>query len=174
MTMRNLTGRAALALLLCAPFAAPAVSQGTLGQEVAPNQTEGYTGKTRPEQWRNEAPAQAVETLQEYANALGEARSRLEAAIGRSGGETPANQQSAVTPAWMDLKAAAQNALQTVRRAPSAFRGETAYTEVETQVRQELNQIDQATEPKDITTPARNMLSQVQRLQQEVGRRTSG
>ncbi|KAA2213420.1 hypothetical protein [Teichococcus oryzae] len=167
MLMRN----SALVLLLSLPLAAPAWSQGTLGQEVAPNQTQGETSKTRPDQFRDEAPQQALDSLQEYARVLGEARGRLEAALGRSGEQPPANQQNAMTPAWMDLKTAAQNAYQTVRRAPGGFRGEATYSDAERQLRQELNAIDQATGPANISGPVRNMLSQLERLQQEVGRR---
>jgi hypothetical protein len=118
-----------------------------------------------------QSPQPQAANLREYANLLKEAQQRLETAVDRSGDEPAANDQKAVTPAWMDLKAAAQAAYDAVNRAPPAIRDDRLYDEGSTQIRQNLSVITQSMRPENGREAAKRLLTDMQKYTAEVSRR---
>ncbi|MFC7553366.1 hypothetical protein ACFQU7_15620 [Pseudoroseomonas wenyumeiae] len=115
------TMKLALALGLGLTLAGGAQAQP--GSGTAPN--TGATQAPAPQPNRpqsdsrvGQSPQPQAANLRDYASLLKEAQQRLETAVERSGNEPAANDQKAVTPAWMDLKSAAQAAYDAVNRAP--------------------------------------------------------
>ncbi|MBO1073008.1 hypothetical protein [Roseomonas marmotae] len=163
-----------LGLGLAAPPAGEALaqagsgSQPGIGQNQAPPpqqnrpQSDSRTGMT---------PQPATANLREYAALLTSAQQQLQTAVERSGHEPAANDQGAVTPAWMDLKAAAQAAYEAVRRVPADFRNDPLYENAERQIRQDLGVITQSMRPENGREAARKVLADMQAYTQEVSRR---
>lgn len=118
-----------------------------------------------------QSPQPQAANLPEYVNLLKEAQQRLETAVERSGNEPAANDQKAVTPAWMDLKAAAQAAYDAVNRAPPAIRNDRLYDEGSTQIRQNLGVITQSMQPENGREAAKRLLTDMQKYTTEVSRR---
>jgi hypothetical protein len=151
-------------------------AQAQPGSGAAPN--TGATEAPRPQSNRpqsdsrvGQSPQPQSASLRDYAGLLKAAQQRLEVAVGRSGDEPAANDQKAVTPAWMDLKAAAQAAYDAVHRAPPAIREDNLYNEAETQIRQNLGIITQSMRPENGREAAKKVLTEMQKYTAEVSRR---
>jgi hypothetical protein len=117
-------------------------------------------------------PQPQAASLREYVDQLRAAQQKLETAINRSGDEPAANDQKAMTPAFMDLKSAAQAAYETVHRVPESSR-DRLYNEAEARMRGHLSDINQTTEPEKGREAARKVLEDIQRFTGEMSRRAS-
>ncbi|MDJ0387572.1 hypothetical protein QMO56_05555 [Roseomonas sp. E05] len=120
------------------------------------------------------SPQPAANSLQEYARILGEAQSQLETAIQRSDDEPAENQQNAMTPARMDVKAAAQQVHQAMRRAPRELHDEALYEDAERSVREDLFKLSQPLTLDDKGGGARQILNTVDNLRRKVEQRAAG
>ncbi|RKK03083.1 hypothetical protein EBE87_01320 [Pseudoroseomonas wenyumeiae] len=168
------TTKLALALGLGLTLAGGAQAQP--GSGTAPN--TGATQAPAPQPNRpqsdsrvGQSPQPQAANLRDYANLLKEAQQRLETAVERSGNEPAANDQKAVTPAWMDLKSAAQAAYDAVNRAPPAIRNDNLYDQGSTQIRQNLGVITQSMQPENGREAAKRLLDDMRKYTAEVSRR---
>jgi hypothetical protein len=93
---------------------------------------------------------------------------QLREAIRRTRGEPSANEQKAMTPARMDLKAAAQQAYDAVRRAPEDIRGGDVYKNSERQIRENLARLSQPTRLEESDGAAEAVLATLDALRKSV------
>jgi len=117
------------------------------------------------------SPQPAASSLQDYARILQEAQSQLETAIQRSGDEPAGNQQNAMTPARMDVKAAAQQVHNAIRRAPRQLRNDALYEDAERKVSDDLSSLSQPLSLDKSDDAAQRILATVKELQQKVEQR---
>ncbi|MFC3123535.1 hypothetical protein ACFOD4_00565 [Pseudoroseomonas globiformis] len=151
------------ASLILAP---PVAAQPAQAPEVSPNQP-----RSQPDQAQASSPAAG--NLADYAAMLLSAEQQLKTSLERSGQQPAGNQQKAMTPARMDMQAAAQNAFDTVRRAPNSFRSDSLYEDAERSIRESLAKIVQGTEPGESDGAAEAVLQQVTRLREGVQAKAS-
>lgn len=157
-----------LALALLASFGGGALAQTS----------PGNTATTPPQQGRPQSPSSAPHTpqpaandLRDYARMLREAEDQLRESIRRSAAEPAQNQQNAMTPARMDMKGAAQQAHQVVRRAPRELQGDTLYENAEREVREAVTPLSMPLSLEDSNGAAERVLSALERFRAEVERR---
>jgi len=159
------------------PILALALLTGLGGGALAQT-SPGQTTATPPQQGRPQSPSSAPHTpqpaatdLRDYARMLREAEDQLRQSIQRSAQEPAQNQQNAMTPARMDMKAAAQQAHQVVRRAPQSLQEDTLYENAEREVREAVTPLSMPLNLEDSNGAAERVLAALQRLRTEVERR---
>lgn len=157
-----------LALILMVGLGGAAVAQTSPGQTQA---TPPQPGRPQADASPPATPQPAATDLRDYARILQEAEEQLRQAIGRSAGEPAGNQQNAMTPARMDMKAAAQRVHGAVRRAPSELRGEALYEDAERAVREGIAPLSMPLSLEDSDGAAQRVLGVVEKLRTEVARR---
>ncbi len=164
-------------LMLLAALALPGgAALAQAGSGSAPGVAPGQAPPPQPNRPQSDSrtgmsPQMAVNSVQDYAKLLQSVQDQLRTALQRSGDEPANNSQNAVTPAWMDVKAAAQAAFEGVRRAPEPLRSEPAYSEAESRIREDLARITQSTGARDSREQAERVLSGLEQWRQEVARR---
>jgi hypothetical protein len=170
--MQIKTAALGLALGLTLALGAQAQPGSGAGRTTDPAQAPApQQNRPQADSRTTQSPQPAAASLRDYAGILKAAQAQLEAAVSRSGDEPAANSQRAVTPAWMDLKAAAQAAYEAVRRAPSDFRNDSLYEQSETRIRQDLGVITQSMVPENGREAARKVLADMQAYTREVDKR---
>ncbi|MXP62560.1 hypothetical protein E0493_04230 [Roseomonas sp. M0104] len=120
------------------------------------------------------SPQPAAGSLKDYAGLLQDAQSQLETAIRRSGDEPAGNRQNAMTPARMDVKAAAQRVHNAMLRAPRELRDDAVYESAERSVRDDLFSLSQPLSLDETNGAARRVLNTVDTLRQKVEQRAGG
>jgi len=149
-----------------------------LGGGALAQTSPGQTTATPPQQGRPQSPSSAPHTpqpaandMRDYTRMLRDAEEQLRQSIGRSAQEPAQNQQNAMTPARMDMKAAAQQAHQVVRRAPPALQGDTLYERAERDLREALTPLSMPLNLEDSNGAAERVLAILERFRTEVERR---
>ena len=151
---------ACLGALLALPLTAEAQAPGNPNRPQAPP-NQGMT------------PRPAAGDTADYAARLAAAEQTLRQAIGRSSDEPAGNQQRAMTPARMDMKAAAQTAYDAVRRAPDTLRDEAFRQDAERAIRSDLASLSQPNNLADSDGAAERILQQLSRLREAVQQRAA-
>jgi hypothetical protein len=116
----------------------------------------------------NHDPRPSATSGGEYVQMLDTSLSQLREAIRRTQGEPAGNVQKAMTPARMDVKAAAQHAYDVIRRAPEDIRSRDSYRDSERQVRENLARLSQPTRLEDSNGAAEAVLATLEKLRQSV------
>ncbi|WBV44837.1 hypothetical protein [Pseudoroseomonas cervicalis] len=161
--MRNpILGLAALLAL----GAMPALAQPNA---TVPPQGGGDGGPPQADAIQPPSPTHAAPDRQAWLAMLDETIGQLRRAVERSGQEPAANAQGAMTPARMDLKAAAQQAHDTLRRAPQALQGTPPVQNAARDVRDELAKLSQPTRLEDSDGAASRILARMEALRGELG-----
>ncbi|MFB9971202.1 hypothetical protein ACFFMP_14830 [Pseudoroseomonas cervicalis] len=160
--MRNpiLALAASLALAAGPAWAQPAAT--------AP-QGGGEGGRPQADAIQPPSPTHAAPDRQAWLGMLDETIGQLRQAVARSGEEPAANQQGAMTPARMDLKAAAQQAHDTLRRAPRELQGSAPVQAASRDVRGALEALSQPARLEDSDGAAERILARMQALRGELG-----
>ncbi|MFC4167604.1 hypothetical protein [Teichococcus aestuarii] len=157
-----------LALALLAGLGGAALAQSSPGQTQA---TPPQPGRPQADASPPASPQPAATDLRDYARILQEAEDQLRQAIQRSGSEPASNQQKAMTPARMDMKAAAQRVHGAVRRVPRELRGDALYEDAERAVREGITPLSMPLSLEDTDGAAQRVLGTVEKLRAEVARR---
>lgn len=146
--------------------AAPALAQPAA---TVPPQGGGEGGRPQSDAIQPPSPTHAAPDRQAWLGMLDGTIGQLRQAIERSGQEPAGNAQGGMTPARMDLKAAAQQAHDTLRRAPQALQGTPPVQNAARDVRDELATLSQPTRLEDGDGAAERILARMQALRGELG-----
>lgn len=160
-----------LALALSLVAAADGLAQTTGRPQEGSPPDIAHPTRPQSDQTQPDTPAPAAKDLREYAGMLETSREQLRQALDRSGKEPDTGSQSNVSPAGMDLKAAAEDAFQTIQRAPANFRQDAAYEEASMKARQQLGPIMQSLRAGIDKNAVQGMLDTLEKLQREVSNR---
>jgi hypothetical protein len=148
---------------LLAGLATGAAAQNGQGGTTAP-----VAGRPQSAPNLNHDPRPSATNGGDYVQMLDTSLTQLREAIHRTQGEPAGNAQKAMTPARMDVKAAAQHAYDVIRRAPEDIRSRDSYRDSERQVRENLARLSQPTRLEDSNGAAEAVLATLEKLRQSV------